>query len=165
VTAAILVLVGYLELLLGWDQDPPYVAGTLLALAYPALLYALYFERPAGADPAPRAALLAAAHVVLLASCAILVDRWVEAPDSTVEHLWLSLAWAGAGVVSLAAALRRGDRLLARSTLGIFLLFGLKVLFVDLERAAPLVRVGCLAVLGVSLYAGGWIYRRLLPSE
>ena len=134
-----------------------------MALAYPALVYALYLERPVAAEPAPRALLLAAAHLLLLASCAILVERWVGTPDTTVERLWLSLTWAAAAVATLAAALRRGDRLLARSALGIFLLFALKVLLIDLERAAPLVRVGCLAVLGVSLYAGGWIYRRVLP--
>jgi uncharacterized membrane protein len=167
VAAAVLLSVGYVELLFGWDRDGRHVADVALALAYPALLYTLYFERPLGSEPAIRALLLAAAHAVLLAGCAILVDRWVGEPDveTTVEHLWLSVAWAAVGVAWLVMALRRGDRLLARSTLGIFLLFGLKVLMVDLEHASPLVRVGCLAVLGVSLYAGGWIYRRVLPPS
>jgi hypothetical protein len=52
--------------------------------------------------------------------------------------------------------------MLARSTLGVFAAFALKVVFADLDQSGPLVRVGILVVLGVTLYAGGWIYRRVL---
>ena len=78
-----------------------------------------------------------------------------------MERLWLSFAWALVGTCALITAKLRRDTLLARSALGIFALFAGKVLLFDLSEASPLVRVGCLAVLGVSLYAGGWIYRRL----
>jgi hypothetical protein len=162
ILAALLVLAGWVDLSARWG-DGVVVGEVPLALLYPAAFYALYFERPAGADLAPRLLALVVAHALLLADTAYLVERWVGAPEATVDRFWLSLAWALIGVVALAAAFRRKDRLLARSTLGIFFLFGAKVLLIDLGEVSPLVRVGCLAVLGVSLYAGGWIYRRVLP--
>jgi hypothetical protein len=37
----------------------------------------------------------------------------------------------------------------------------------DLSHASPLVRIGLLVVLGVTLYAGGWMYKKvdLLDAE
>jgi uncharacterized membrane protein len=72
------------------------------------------------------------------------------------------VAWAAIGLAWLVFATARKDRILARSTLGIFAAFALKVVFADLDNAGPLVRVGILVVLGVTLYAGGWIYRRVV---
>lgn len=163
VAAGILFALGWLILFVEWGSADGPVAGTALALAYPAAMYALYFGIAPYTDGALRVLVLGVAHVLVLISCALLVEQWVGEPDSTVERLWLSLAWAAVGVATLLLAFRRGDHLLARSSLGIFLLFGFKVVAIDLEEAAPLVRIGCLAVLGVSLYAGGWLYRRILP--
>ena len=164
VAAGLVLVMGWLELFALWDQpDRPYVAEEALALAYPALFYVLYFIRSTESLVAPRALLLGIAHFLLLVGTSLLVDRWLGAPEGTVDRVWLSLAWAAMGIVALGIALARGDRLLARSSLGIFALFAAKVLLFDLEEASPLVRVGCLAVLGVSLYAGGWLYRRVLP--
>lgn len=161
VAAAVVYAIGAAELIEMWDWGST-VADTPLALAYPALLYALYFSRPVASEGVRPTLLLTLSHAELLGACALLIDRWLGQPGTTVERLWLSFAWAAAGVAFLAAARRRRDRLLARSTLGIFALFAGKVLLFDLSEAAPLVRVGCLIVLGLSLYAGGWIYRRVL---
>jgi hypothetical protein len=35
----------------------------------------------------------------------------------------------------------------------------------DLDNAAPLVRIGSLIVLGVTLYVGGWMYKRVDSLE
>lgn len=158
---AVVYAVGAHDLFTAWERGAT-VADTPLALAYPALLYMLYFSRPAASAPSPRALLLSLSHAQLLGACALLIDRWAGESATTVEQLWLSFAWAVAGVAFLVVASRRRDLLLARSTLGIFALFAGKVLLFDLSHAAPLVRVGCLVVLGLSLYAGGWIYRRVL---
>jgi uncharacterized membrane protein len=167
VAAGILFAAGYAELAFSWGPRDPVVARTPLTLGYPALLYALYLRaRPArgaiDAEVAWRWLLLAAAHAMTLGAAAWLVGEWLGRADTTVERLWLSLAWAGIGLAWLVVATARGDRTLARSTLGIFAAFALKVVFADLDHAGPLVRVGILVVLGVTLYAGGWIYRRLL---
>jgi uncharacterized membrane protein len=167
VAAAILFAAGYAQLAFSWGPRDPVVARSGLALAYPALLYALYFRaRPSqaaiDADVAWRWLLLSAAHAMALGAAVWLVGEWLGSPDTTVERLWLSLAWAGIGLAWLVVATARGDQALARSTLGVFAAFALKVVFADLDHAGPLVRVGILVVLGVTLYAGGWIYRRVI---
>ncbi|MFN2433268.1 MAG: DUF2339 domain-containing protein [Gemmatimonadota bacterium] len=162
-TAASLLLfsAGYAELL--WTGEGATLLELPLIVLYPLALYAAYFT----ADPSQgfrgRLLRLAVAHGQLLLACAFLIDRYLDS-DGTIERLWLSFAWALVGTILLIVSRARRDRMLARSTLGIFALFAFKVLLFDLSEARPLVRVGCLAVLGVSLYAGGWIYRRVLES-
>jgi uncharacterized membrane protein len=162
-TCAALVLFawGYLSLLWGWDSRSSEM-DTLLALLYPLSAYAAFVREPRDPARLRRPLLLAAGHLQLLTACGLLIHRFLPGGGT---RLWLSFAWALVGTFSLVAAKLRRDTLLARSALGIFALFAGKVLLFDLSGAAPLVRVGCLAVLGVSLYAGGWIYRRLGIAE
>jgi hypothetical protein len=147
--------------------DVAVVGRSGLLLAYPALLYALYLGPRRARDPdqakgTGRWLLLLPAHAMALGAAAWLVGRWLGSPDTTVERLWLSFAWAAIGLAWLLFATARDDRALARSTLGIFAAFALKVVFADLDSAGPFVRVGILVVLGLTLYAGGWIYRRVV---
>lgn len=161
--AFLLFAMGYFELVIDWRAAGS-VADEALALLWPAVLYSLYLRRPLDepSEQGARVLLLFFAHALALGACALLVERWVGDPGTTVERLWLSLGWAAIGVGWLVAALVRGDRMLARSTLGIFALFAGKVVLLDLDQADALVRVGILAVLGAALYAGGWIYRRII---
>jgi hypothetical protein len=167
-TAAFLFAVGYGKLWWAWALDDPAFGRSALSLAYPALLYALWFVTPPGPGPAfgtrdgIRRAFLYTAHAMALGAAVWLVGEWLGSPDTTIERLWLSLAWAAIGLAWLFVATARGDHALARSTLGIFAAFALKVVFADLDQAGPLVRLGILVVLGLTLYAGGWIYRRVL---
>ncbi len=161
--ALFLFAAGYLQLLWDWEERGT-ALGTALALLYPLGVYAAYFREPPDSPRLRRPLLLAVGHLQLLAACGLLVYRLLPG-SGTVERLWLSFAWALVGTCALVAAKLRRDTLLARSALGIFALFAGKVLLFDLSEASPLVRVGCLAVLGVSLYAGGWIYRRLGSPE
>jgi hypothetical protein len=166
-TGAFLFVAGYVQVAYSWGNPDPVVARSVLSLAYPALPYALYWrsrqkrEAVDGGEPW-RWLLLSVAHAMALGAAVWLVGEWLGSPDTTVERLWLSLAWAGIGLAWLMVATARGDRMLARSTLGIFAAFALKVAFADLDHAGPLVRVAILVVLGLTLYAGGWIYRRVL---
>jgi len=34
---------------------------------------------------------------------------------------------------------------------------GIKSFFYDLPQSAPLIRIGCLLIFGISLYLGGWL--------
>ena len=146
--------------------DVTVVGRSWLFAGYPSLLYVLYFgtrrTRWGQANVAWSWLVLVVAHAMALGGAAWLVDRWLGSPDTTVERLWLSFAWAALGLAWLLFATARDDRALARSTLGIFAAFALKVVFADLDGAGPFVRVGILVVLGVTLYAGGWIYRRVI---
>jgi uncharacterized membrane protein len=80
------------------------------------------------------------------------------------SRLAVSCCWAVLAVACLGLALRLGDRLLAQSSLLVFAFSGIKVLIYDLAGAAPLVRIGSLLVLGISLYVGGWLYRKI-PAD
>ncbi len=77
----------------------------------------------------------------------------------------MSLAWGAVALACLALAFRSRDRLLGKSSLLIFAASAAKVMLFDLSQAAPLVRIGLLVVLGVTLYAGGWMYRKLDQLE
>jgi hypothetical protein len=165
--SSFLFVAGYAEVAASWGPRDPVVARSALSLAYPALLYILYFRTRQTdvrlvAREAWRWLLLAVGHAMALGAAVWLVGAWLGSPDTTIERLWLSLAWAGIGLAWLLVSTARGDPMLARSTLGVFAAFALKVVFADLDQSGPLVRVGILVVLGVTLYAGGWIYRRVL---
>lgn len=75
------------------------------------------------------------------------------------SSLGVSLAWGLLALVCLGLALPLRDRVLGHSSLLLFAFSALKVLFNDLAGAAPPVRIGCLLVVGITLYAGGWLYR------
>jgi uncharacterized membrane protein len=81
------------------------------------------------------------------------------------ERLAVSLAWGVIGLACLALAFRARDKLLGTSSLLIFAASAAKVLLFDLSDATPLVRIACLLVLGVTLYAGGWLYKRVDAME
>jgi hypothetical protein len=138
------------------DFDLQQVAGgDWLALAYAVELYAGYvLTRRAGVQRLARGALVYGGHLAALAAAVHLFD----------SRLAVSCCWAILAVACLGLALRLGDRLLAQSSLLVFAFSGVKVLIYDLAGAAPLVRIGSLVVLGISLYVGGWLYRKI-PNE
>lgn len=77
------------------------------------------------------------------------------------NSLSVSLAWGLLSLVCLGLALKLGDRMLGQSSLLLFAFSALKVLLFDLAEASPPVRIGCLLVVGVTFYVGGWLYRRI----
>lgn len=129
--------------------------GTWLALAYAIELYVGYaLARRGGLQRLARGALVYSGHLSAMAAAINLFD----------SRLTVSCCWAILAVTCLGLALRLGDRLLAQSSLLVFAFSGIKVLVYDLAGAAPLVRIGSLVVLGISLYVGGWLYRKI-PAE
>lgn len=99
--------------------------------------------------------LLYAGHICAMAAAVHLLD----------DRLSTSLAWGLLATGCLGLALRWRDRILGQSSLLIFAASAGKVLIYDLHQAAPLIRIGILLVLGLSLYVGGWLYQRLLASR
>jgi len=99
--------------------------------------------------------LLYAGHICAMAAAVYLLD----------DRLSTSLAWGLLATGCLGLAIRWRDRILGQSSLLIFAASAGKVLIYDLHQAAPLIRIGILLVLGLSLYAGGWLYQRLLASR
>ena len=77
------------------------------------------------------------------------------------SRLAVSFAWGIIALACLALAFKYRDRILGKSSLLIFAASAAKVLLFDLSSATPLVRIGSLMILGVTLYAGGWMYRKV----
>jgi hypothetical protein len=88
---------------------------------------------------------------------------------AAMRYLWLllggglaaSTAWAILALAELMLALRTGDHVLGKSSLAVFAASLAKLVLVDLSEAQPLVRIGSLVVVGIALYAGGGVYKRL----
>ena len=99
--------------------------------------------------------LLYAGHICAMAAAVHLLD----------DRLSTSLAWGMLATGCLGIAIHRRDRILGQSSLLIFAASAGKVLIYDLHQSAPLIRIGILLVLGLSLYAGGWLYQRMLSSR
>jgi uncharacterized membrane protein len=148
---AAILLVNVARILLNADMDNVPASGLLLVL-YPALGYFSYLNLRRDADTERWApALLILAHLSALTAAAHLIHT----------PALVSVAWLVVASLALAAGFKLGDRQLGQSSLLLFLLAGLKIMLFDLADTTPLLRVGVLLVLGVSLYAGGWVYRKL----
>jgi len=86
----------------------------------------------------------------------------MAAPAQLLDNAFLiSAVWGALGLACILAALKTEDRKLGLSSLVIFGLFALKVLLFDVADAGPLVRIGSLLALAVSLYLGGWLFRKV----
>ena len=94
---------------------------------------------------------LYAAHIALMGAAVQILD----------ERLAVSIAWSGIALVSLVLAFQLRDKMLGKSSLLILAASSAKVLLFDLSSAAPLIRIGSLLVLGVTLYVGGWMYKKV----
>ena len=128
----------------------------VLALLYALQLYAgYYFIRRIPPLSELCVPLLYAGHVSALIAAVHIFQR----------GLLVSLAWGILAITCLAIALRNNDKLLGKSSLLVFAASAAKVLLYDLSGAAPVLRIASLLVLGVTLYAGGWLYRKVDAME
>lgn len=135
------------------DQVP---GGDWLGVAYALEFYAGYLLARSGAQLRQLyIPLLYGGHISAMAAAAHLLD----------DRLSTSLAWAVLAIGCLLLAIRGRDRILGQSSLLIFAASAGKVLLHDLQSAAPLVRIGSLVVVGISLYAGGWLYQKMISPE
>lgn len=101
-------------------------------------------------------------YILIYAGHALALSALVQFVD---ERIVQSVGWGLLGLAILAWALTRRDALLGKSSLLIFAATGLKVVFFDLQGAAPMARVVSLATLGVTFYIGGLLYRRVAKLE
>lgn len=149
--AGFVYLLGLINvLILPSGADVP--ALSTLLLLYAAMLYTaswLFFKKPEARQAAHT--LLYVAHFTFMLTTTKLLT----------SGLAISAVWAIFSVALLGIALSRNNRLLARSSLLIFAASGGKAILFDLAGTSHLVRVAVLAILGVSLYIGGYLYRRI----
>jgi uncharacterized membrane protein len=148
---AVLFAINYLRAV--GDTDIDAVPGhKLLALLFAAELYVAYVltrRLPRLHDLALPA--LYVGHVALMSAAMQIFDG----------QLSVSFAWGTVALACLALAFRFSDKALGKSSLLIFAASAAKVLLFDLSSATPLVRIGLLVILGVTLYVGGWMYRKV----
>lgn len=98
---------------------------------------------------------LLSGSLVYLGHLAAMAAAWQILSSS----LGVSMAWGLLALICLGLALTLGDRMLGHSSLLLFVFSALKVLLHDLADAATPVRIGCLVIVGITFYAGGWLYR------
>lgn len=148
---AVIFAINYLRVIFNMDIDA--VPGhQLLALLFAAELYVAYaLARRLPALEALSAPALYVGHIAMMSAAVQIFDG----------QLVISLAWGVVALACLGLAFKYGDKTLGKSSLLIFTASAAKVMLYDLASATPLVRVGLLVVLGVTLYAGGWMYRKI----
>ena len=127
-------------------------ANELLLALYALLLYAGYYfarNETGFTDVAPM--LVFGGHVAAMTAILHQFD----------SRFLVSFSWAVLALGCLMLALRSNDKDLGKSSLLIFAVSAIKVFAWDISGAEPLVRIACLFALGISLYLGGWLYRKV----
>lgn len=138
-----------------FDTDLQGVPGRpLLAVAYAALLYVGYLLAR-GNLGSIAVLVLYAGHISAMAAALHLLD----------QRIVQSVAWGVLALSCLGLSLVQRDRLLGQSSLLVFGATAAKVLLYDLSGAPPVARIVSLVVLGVTFYAGGLLYRRMLVAK
>jgi len=151
---ALIFLVNYLRIV--FDADLRKVPGReLLAFAYALQLYAGYYlVQSREALQKWGGLMLYGGHICIMsAALHLFSERIVE-----------SAAWGVIALACLILSLWRHDRLLGQSSLFVFGAAAVKVMLYDLGGASPMARIVSLVVLGVTFYAGGLLYQRLLAK-
>jgi uncharacterized membrane protein len=145
--------VNYLRVIFDTDvQGVP--ARSLLAVAYAALLYVGYLLSRGNLGNIAVLALYAG-HISAMAAALHLLD----------QRIVQSVAWGVLALGCLGLSLMQRDRALGQSSLLVFGATAAKVLLYDLSGAPPVARIVSLAVLGVTFYAGGMLYQRMLVAK
>jgi uncharacterized membrane protein len=155
--AGLIFLHNYLRLVLGWSvKDIHAIPGyQVLIVLYAVVLYVGYWMTYDRRDLATLSkTLLYMAHINLM----------VGAVQLFHSRLAVSSVWGVLAVLSLIMAIRFNNKEVARSALFVFAASAVKVWLYDLSQATPLVRIGCLLILGVTLYIGGLLYQKIEPS-
>jgi uncharacterized membrane protein len=147
----VVFFINYVRLLFGWELTEVHGYKVLIPV-YAVALYAGYWllRRQPNSEQYQRA-LLYMGHVNVMAGAGQIIEGRIA----------MSLVWGTLAVATLLTALRLRDKPLARSALFVFAAFAVKVVWFDLSGSEPLVRIGCLLLLGASLYSGGLLYQKV----
>jgi len=151
----VIFAINYLRIVFDTDLRP--VPGrSALAIVYALELYlGYYFIRNRESVKGYATLVLYAGHISAMAAALHLLD----------ERIVESTAWGVLALACLGWSLWQRDRVLGQSSLLMFGATAVKVLLYDLGGASPLTRIISLVVLGVTFYAGGLLYQRMLESK
>jgi hypothetical protein len=151
----VIFAINYLRIV--FDTDLRSVPGrSALSIVYALELYlGYYFIRNRESVKGYATLVLYAGHISAMAAALHLLD----------ERIVESAAWGVLALACLGLSLWQRDRVLGQSSLLMFGATAVKVLLYDLGGASPLTRIISLVVLGVTFYAGGLLYQRMLESK
>lgn len=151
----VIFAINYLRIV--FDTDLRSVPGrSALAIAYALQLYLGYtFIRTRESVKGYAVLVLYAGHISAMAAALHLLD----------ERIVESTVWGVLALTCLGLSLWQRDRMLAQSSLLVFGAAAGKVLLYDLGGASPLTRIISLVVLGITFYAGGLLYQRMLAKS
>jgi len=141
----VVAFLSYARLTIGYDLEKVVAWQALIPLYAASLYVAYWFLLNTAREGFLADAVLYFGHLTVLAGIVHLSD----------SRLLVSIVWGIAAVVTLVISMLTADRRMGRSALLVFAVFAAKVLLFDLSGASPLVRIGCLVVLGVTMYVGG----------
>ena len=148
---AIVAFVGYAQLTSGFRLENV-IAWRALIPVYAAILYGVYWTLRSRTDtPLTPLASLYFGHLIVMAGAVHFTD----------SRFVVSIVWGLLAVTALIISMMTGDRRLGRSSLLVFAAFAAKVMLFDLSGTSTLARIGCLVVLGVTLYVGGMLYQKI----
>lgn len=152
VAVGVIFAINYLRIV--FDTDLRSVPGrSALAIVYALELYlGYYFIRNRESVKGYATLVLYAGHISAMAAALHLLD----------ERIVESAAWGVLALACLGLSLWQRDRVMGQSSLLMFGATAVKVLLYDLGGASPLTRIISLVVLGVTFYAGGLLYQRML---
>jgi hypothetical protein len=146
-----LFAINFLRVLFAFDHAPG-EHNTLLTFLYSLELYVGYFlARQTKALSDWLSFVLYAAHIGLMTVALQLFDTPVV----------VSLAWSALAISALWLAFSLNDKTLGQSSLLVFVAALVKLLLLDLSGAQPLLRIGSLLVVGIAMYVGGLLYKRI----
>jgi uncharacterized membrane protein len=151
----LIFVANYLRLVVRADAGEIFAYDWLTVL-YPAQLYlAYYLLRRERVLKGFHFAFLISGHIGAMAAAVHLFD----------SRFVVSLLWGSLALACLLLALSRRNKGLGQSSLLVFAASIGKGLIYDLSLAAPVVRIGSLVVLGITLYIGGWLYQKVNALE
>lgn len=158
IVIALIFSINYLRLILWGDKDNNIPLYELLILLYAVSFYLGYrfirktdFKSPVEI----KNVLLYGGHIALLAAAVHILDNSIA----------VSTSWAIIAVTCLFLSLKYRDKFLGQSSLLIFAVTVAKVVGYDLSASSQGIRIVSLIIVGISLYIGGWLYKRVNALE
>jgi uncharacterized membrane protein len=160
---SVIVAVNYAKVLIGWGEGVPGGEWIVLNFAFAAAALWKYLRTGArGSFPIGAYTVLLLGNVQAMTGLYRLSTELTGTDGSpTASRFVVSVAWAMLAVGILLWGRATRDRVLARSSLFIFAVATGKVLLFDVASAGPVVRILCLASLGVALFVGGYLFRQI----
>jgi hypothetical protein len=145
----------YVRLVSGFEAGNVPASDFLLILYAVQLYTGYYFIRKEAGLSRYAPLMVYGGHIAAMTAALYVLD----------SRFTVSITWGVLALGCLLLALRVKDKSLGQSSLLIFGVSAIKVFALDLAGATPAIRIACLAALGVSLYLGGWLYRKIEVLE